>query len=138
MNGRGYNKSLVINNNMKKLLSLSLILLLVSCSPESNIKPTIDRVNQDINIKVIFHENGNELEEAYRIANNLPEKTMVPEQWGFAQWNEFLDKDGNSVTLPGQQYQCTIHTFKPKRQNDQIVLTMGHELLHCVYGSYHN
>jgi hypothetical protein len=122
---------------MKKLLLLSL-LVLVSCSPESDIKPTIDRVNTDINIKVIFHENGIELEEAYRIANNLPERTLVPEQWGFAQWNEFLDKDGNSIALSGQQYQCTIHTFKPKRQNDQLVLTLGHELLHCVYGSYHN
>ena len=122
---------------MKKLLLLSL-LVLVSCSPESDIKPTIDRVNTDINIKVIFHENGIELEEAYRIANNLPERTLVPEQWGFAQWNEFLDKDGNSIALSGQQYQCTIHTFKPKRQNEQLVLTLGHELLHCVYGSYHN
>jgi hypothetical protein len=122
---------------MKKLLLLSL-LVLVSCSPESNIKPTIDRANTDINIKVIFHENGIELEEAYRMANNLPERTLVPEQWGFAQWNEFLDKDGNSIALSGQQYQCTIHTFKPKRQNDQLVLTLGHELLHCVYGSYHN
>lgn len=122
---------------MKKLL-LSLLILLVSCSPESNIKPIIDRANTDINIKVIFHENGIELEEAYRMANNLPERTIVPEQWGFAQWNEFLDEDGNSIALPGQQYQCTIHTFKPKRQNDQLVLTLGHELLHCVYGSYHN
>ena len=128
----------MINIRMKKLLSLFLIVLLVSCSPESDIKPTINRVNTDINVKVIFHENSDSLEEAYRVINKLSDRTPVPEQWGFAAWNEFLDRNGNPVNLPEQQYQCTIHTFQPKRQNDQLVLTLGHELLHCVYGSYHN
>jgi hypothetical protein len=122
---------------MKKLLLLTL-LVLISCSPESNIKPTIDRTNQDIMVRVIFHENNSSLEEAYRIANNLDSRTPIPEQWGFAQWNEFRDRDGNTVNIPGEQYQCTIHTFQPKRQDDQLVRTMGHELLHCIYGSYHN
>lgn len=128
----------MINIRMKKLLSLFLIVLLVRCSPESNIKPTIDRTDTDITVRVIFHENKDSLEEAYRAINKLPESTQVPEQWGFAAWNEFLDRDGNLVSSPEQQYQCIIHTFQPNRQNDRLVLTLGHELLHCVYGSYHN
>jgi hypothetical protein len=122
---------------MKKLLLLSL-LVLVSCQPESNIKPTIDRTNQDMTVRVVFHEDTDSLEEAYRITNNLSTRTPIPEQWGFAAWNEFRDREGNTVEIPGEQYRCTIHTFKPKRQDDQLVLTMGHELLHCIYGSYHN
>ena len=122
---------------MKKLLLLSL-LVLVSCQPESNIKPTIDRTDKDMTVRVVFHEDTDSLEEAYRITNNLSARTPIPEQWGFAARNEFRDREGNTVELPGEQYRCTIHTFQPKRQDDQLVLTMGHELLHCIYGSYHN
>jgi hypothetical protein len=89
-------------------------------------------------VRVIFHEDTDSLEEVYRITNNLSARTPIPEQWGFAAWNEFRDREGNTVELPGEQYRCTIHTFQPKRQDDQLVLTMGHELLHCIYGSYHN
>ena len=122
---------------MKKLLLLSL-LILVSCQPESNIKPTTDRTNQDISIKVIFHESNKSLEDAYRIANNLSDNVPVPDQWGFAQWNQWADRDGNLIDLPDQPYWCTIHVMKPKRQNDRPVLALGHEMMHCLYGSYHD
>jgi hypothetical protein len=122
---------------MKKLLLIPLLFIL-SCSPESNIKPTMDRTEQDIKIRVVFHENSDSLEEAYRKANNLPARTPVPEQWGFAAWNEWQDSDGNYIDLPDQEYWCTIHAFQPTRQTDQRVLTLGHELLHCVYGSFHD
>jgi hypothetical protein len=48
---------------MKKLLLLSL-LVLVSCQPESNIKPTIDRTDKDMIVRVVFHEDTDSLEEA--------------------------------------------------------------------------
>jgi hypothetical protein len=139
MNGSGYEKDL-INNIMKKLLLIPLLLIL-GCSPESDIKPTMDRTNQDIRIRVIFHETQVSLEEAYRIANNLPSRTPVPEQWGFAAWNQWRDpRTGNFIDIipPGQEYWCNIHAFRPKNQADQRVLTLGHELLHCVYGSFHD
>jgi hypothetical protein len=122
---------------MKKLLLIA-VLLLASCAPDSNIKPTLDRTEQEITITVKFHDNRDSLEAAYREINKLPANAQIPEQWGFAKWNQWMDANGNFVLLPGAQLRCDIHTFKPKRQDDQIVLTMGHELLHCVYGSYHD
>jgi hypothetical protein len=123
---------------MKTLILVLFALLIISCSPESDIKPTMDRTNQDIRVRVILHPNSASLEEAYRIANNLPERTPVPEQWGFAAWNQWQDSDGNFIDLPDQEYWCTIHAFEPRRQTDQRVLTLGHELLHCIYGSFHD
>jgi hypothetical protein len=137
MNGNGCVTDLINNITMKKLLLIPLLLIL-SCSPESDIKPTMDRTDKDIQIRVIFHETSDSLEEAYRLANKLPERTPVPEQWGFAAWNEWRDRQGNSIDNPDEQYRCTIHAFQPTRQTDQRVLTLGHELLHCVYGSYHD
>jgi hypothetical protein len=121
---------------MKKLLSC-LLILVAGCSPESNIKPTIDRVGENISVQVIFHDNRASLEEAYRVSNNLASTDPVPEQWGFSVWNMWLDADGNQVDLPGRDYRCTVHSFHPKSIDDQHVRTLGHELLHCVYGSYH-
>jgi hypothetical protein len=137
MNGSGYENDLINNITMKKLLLIPLLLIL-SCSPESDIKPTMDRTEQDILIRVVLHPNGNSLEEAYREVNNLPARAPVPEHWGFAAWNEWRDSDGNSVDNPGEQYWCVIHAVEPKRQTDQRVLTLGHELLHCIYGSFHD
>lgn len=121
---------------MKKLL-LTLLILFVSCSPESNIKPTMDRTDSEISITLIFYPNKSSLDDAYRIANKLHKNDPVPDQWGFAEWNEMRDADGNLLELPKEQYACVVHTYQPQRQNDRYVLTMGHELLHCVYGSYH-
>lgn len=128
----------MININMKKLL-IVIALFLVSCGEQqSNIEPTIDRIDQDIKVRVIFHDTTDSLEEAYRVAHNLNNRVPVPEQWGFARWNEWRDSDGNYVEPPDAEYWCTIHTFRPRRQNDQHVTTLGHELLHCVYGSFHD
>jgi len=121
---------------MKKLI-LATVLLLSACTPESNIKPTIDRTERDITVRVIFHENRESLEEAYRTINLLEDNIPIPEQWGFAKWNEWRDRQGNYIEPLVAELKCEIHTFRPKNQDDQLVLTMGHELLHCVHGSYH-
>lgn len=117
------------------LIIISIVLMIASCSPESNIKPTMDRTNQDLNIRVIFYDTKSDLAEAYREVNQLPANAEVPDQWGFAAWNEQRTPEG--TLIDSENKMCVIHTFQPKRQNDRLVLTMGHELLHCVYGSYH-
>lgn len=123
---------------MRKLLVLVFVMMLVSCGEQpSNIQPTIDRVDQDIRVRVLFYDNADQLEEAYRQVNNLSNRQPVPEPWGFAQWNEWRDANGNYVEPEGVEYFCTIHTFRPRRQNDHHTTTLGHELLHCLYGSYH-
>lgn len=124
---------------MKKILILTCALLF-GCSPEdlpSNITPSIDRVGQEMTVKVFFYPDAAALEEAYRKVNNLTDRVPVPEQWGFARWNEWRAPDGIYIEPNGARYWCNIYTMTPKRQEDQHVLTLGHELLHCVYGSYH-
>lgn len=122
---------------MRLLLLTLLGFLLVGCAPESDIKPTIERTDQDILIRVTFHPTKSSLDDAYRAVNNLPKDAAVPDQLGFANWNEWIDANNNLVSVQNQQYTCNIHTFKPAYQDDDRVLTMGHELLHCVYGKYH-
>lgn len=124
---------------MKKIILLTLAIL-VGCSEQhtsSNITPTIDRVGQEMTVKVFFYPDADSLEEAYRVVMNLPSRTPVPEQWGFARWNEWRSPDGIYIEPNSPRYWCNIYTMTPKRQEDQHVLTLGHELLHCLYGSYH-
>jgi hypothetical protein len=114
------------------------ITLLAGCGEQSpSITPTLDRTGVPISVTVQFYNTSAELEEAYRQVNNLSSRIPVPEQWGFASWNEWIDPDGNPVEPLNAEYQCTIHTFMPRTRNDQHVTTLGHELLHCVWGSWH-
>jgi len=126
---------------MKKLL-IAITLFLVGCGEQSsNIKPTIDRVGQEMTVKVFFYPDSESLEEAYRKVNNLSEIVPVPEQWGFAQWNEWRSPEGIYIEPETPRYWCNIYVIQSKRQGDQnpvTLLTLGHELLHCLYGSYHN
>lgn len=123
---------------MRKIFTVIIGLLLASCAPESNIQPTIDRTDKEILIRVTFHPDKDSMEDAYRAVHNLPKDATVPDQLGFANWNEWIDLAGNQVVRQDQQFSCEIHTFKPIYQDDDRVLTMGHELLHCVYGKYHD
>lgn len=123
---------------IKNIVKIAVVAVLVGCAPNSNINKTIDRTEKEIIITVKFYENRIQLEDAYREANNLGKNVEIPEQWGFAQWNSWRNAAGEYIDLPGEEYRCDIHTFRPKRIDDQAVVTLGHELLHCIYGSYHN
>lgn len=123
---------------MKKIIALTLLLLAGCGEQPSNIEPKIDRVGQEMTVKVFFYPDSSSLEEAYRKVNNLSERVPVPEHWGFAQWNEWRSPDGIYIEPGSPRYWCNIYVIQPKRQEDQHVVTMGHELLHCLYGSYHD
>ena len=34
-------------------------------------------------------------------------------------------------------YTCELYVVRPERVNDPATATLGHELLHCLLGSYH-
>lgn len=122
---------------MVKLLVVGMFGMLFGCAPDSNINNTFDREGKQLQVTVTFYDTRKQIEEAYRKANNLNSSVFVEEQWGFAQWVEWKDAEGNAVELSSGPYICNIHAFQPRRIDDQAVLTLGHELLHCVYGSYH-
>jgi hypothetical protein len=37
-----------------------------------------------------------------------------------------------------EPYECEIHIVAPTRIDDEDTLTLGHEMSHCLYGSYHD
>ncbi len=49
---------------------------------------------------------------------------------GLARW---FFKSNN----PDQMHRCEIHVVTPQRKDGPHVMTWGHELAHCIYGTYH-
>lgn len=114
---------------MKKLLII-LPFLLFSCSEETGIKGSTDRLEKPITVTVATVKNELELKKIYGELTGIP-NAQIPDQYGFAQWNE--RKDGSDPL----SYNCQIYILEPGRKNDQQILTLGHEMAHCIWGSYH-
>lgn len=121
-----------MRKSITKALAVLAFGLLASCSPEAGrgVKGTIDRVGEPITVTVTLYENRADLNRAYiRLTG---EREYRGELWGFARWNEWKGTEPE-----GSEYTCSIHSFAPRNRDDNAVLTLGHELLHCLYGEYH-
>lgn len=125
-----FSKTLI--KGLAVIVGIIATLVLGSCSPESNIKPTIDRTEKPIVVTVTFYDDRNEINRIYREILGLPDSAQTPHQWGFAVWKERLD----GLELLGP-LTCNIHSTRPKMIDDEAIKTLGHELLHCLYGKYH-
>jgi hypothetical protein len=107
---------------------------LAACSEqgtEPGLQGSINRVGKPITITVNTVNTQSELRDLYAELTGVPD-AQVPDQWGFAQWNETV-----SGADP-EQLRCDVYVLQPRKPDDQRVLTLGHELAHCVWGSYHN
>lgn len=92
-----------------------------SSSSERVVKQ-LNRENQVMVIKVVVYSSRERLQEAYKRSNvGAPGNERVE---GFAQWNP----DNNS---------CIIYVSKVEWVRDSEMGTWGHELAHCIYGSFH-
>ncbi len=97
-------------------------MFIASCDKPDMAEKDIDRSKQPIKITVTTYETQYELFEARKAHDGVIADTIV----GFAFWN---------VTEPAW---CEIHVVKPSNANDTAEMeNWGHELMHCVYGSYH-
>jgi hypothetical protein len=93
--------------------------LIVACGERKpNIVKQLDREGKPTIVTVHFYENERELKQAMQ-RYNPPEGLQ-----GMAIWSE-----SDAV--------CTIHTLAVKRVDDEATRTLGHEMLHCIYGSFH-
>jgi|SaaInlStandDraft_1057018.scaffolds.fasta_scaffold19704_2 hypothetical protein len=111
---------------MKKIAALLMLLLLPSCdklSPE--LEGSHDYEDKPFSITVYVYDSKAELTAAAK-------ELGVPEEAeGFALWS-LTAKDRSVMTG------CSVHVVKPKGVRDHSQMTTwGHELVHCVYGSYH-
>lgn len=116
---------------MKKI-ALLFVFFLVSCSDsnDNGIQGTINRLEKEITVTVTTVKTERQLIELYSDLTGIS-NSMVPDQYGFAQWNERVD--GSDPEL----YNCQIYIIEPKRVDDNQILTLGHEMAHCLWGSYH-
>lgn len=123
---------------MKYIIAFLALFLLTSCDQnESNIDQKINRESLPIKTTVHFYNNVEEVRKKYRELNNLDKDQEVLTE-GFAIWPEWKDQSGNSVIPEGKELRCDIYTVRPSKIDDEAVLTLGHEMLHCVYGKYHS
>ena len=124
---------------MKKLFVIALLSLIAFYACDNNtsrkIDEKFDRSGQLIKIKVHYFSNETDLKKEYQRLNQVP-LSRVPDQYGFAQWPEWKDEEGNKVEKP-ELFRCDIYIMRPERIDDNNVLTLGHEMVDCLHGSYH-
>lgn len=119
---------------MIRLLLITLILLLTSCeqSERRKLEGSIDRVEEEIVTVVNFHDDIVSLRIAYADHHGIPAHQVPNGLQGFAVWSEWVNQEPDNV-----EYDCVIHTIEPIRVDDKHTKTLGHEMLHCLYGTYH-
>lgn len=111
------------------LILISLVLILFGCQQESQspkIEKQHNRTGNPITITVIEHDSYSDATTAlnkFHRENKLPR--ISDTSLGWSAWD---------LNPP---YQCEIHVKPPTRIDDDDVLTLGHEMAHCLYGSYH-
>lgn len=105
------------------ILLLLTALALSSCDQtgKSNINPEWDRNNQELSITIKLYDTQKEMNTA------LSERLGTP-----------IDPNtlGKAIMSPNDNV-CEVFSVRPKRIDDQKTMTLGHEVLHCVYGRYH-
>jgi hypothetical protein len=113
---------------MKSITVLFLTLLVLSgCSDEPKVaveplKGTLNNEGKPFKLKTTTYANKSQLDLAYKESKL---KTHKGKADGWSGWNI----DGTY---------CEIHVVQLQSQNDTDQMeTWGHELAHCVYGSYH-
>ena len=116
----------MLRGTLSKILLVLAIISMVSCdpSPKEKISGTQDYTGVQFPITVYTYDTRAELNKA--VEDRKPKGQRVE---GLALW--FLTKETRKMQ------RCEIHVVSPSRIDDEHVLTWGHELAHCVYGTYH-
>lgn len=112
-----------------KYLLLSFSLFMFGCdASSSDIRRDRNSENVQFPITVFVYDDQEDM------LKNLSKRETpgsLHEIEGFANW--YLNKDTNEMT------RCEIHVVRPNSYMDNPEFTTwGHELAHCVYGSFHN
>jgi len=95
-----------------------ILLLFISTNYSTSITPEFDRSNNPMKITVYTYKNRDQLNKAHPGKKELNRR-------GWALWYE---KDSS---------ECEIHILQGKGLDDDITLSWGHELQHCIYGRFH-
>ena len=102
----------------RKLAAVPLLLGMVACSGTPREYLQKDHTRTHIDLRINLYSNKTEMTRA--LNKKFPRLYTNPE--GVAAWDTVTNK-------------CEIYVVEPKKPFD--ISTWGHELLHCVYGSWH-
>lgn len=86
---------------------------------------SMDNSNRQFPITVFTYGSVSELNAAIKDKKSSKNKVR-----GFSRW-WFASKEKKEML------RCEIHVVTPRIKDGTHVMTWGHELAHCVYGSYH-
>lgn len=102
---------------MKSITLISLILLSFGCGDKNTINKDFNREGETLSV---------------RISTASSEKEMRDKAWEYEKGIQ-----GQALYSPNDN-KCEIVIYKPKRVDDEATLTLGHELMQCLYGDYHD
>jgi len=83
-------------------------------------------------VVVHFYDSSREVTDKYKELRDIPRIRRIPERDGFAIWTEWTGEKSED-----EIYTCEIHTLRPNKIDDNATMTLGHEMLHCIFGTYH-
>lgn len=118
----------MLRDTLSKIIIGVMILFVVSCEPlpDKGLIKTHDVTGEYLDIRVMTFKSQKGLQK-YLTKN----KMTFHEVDGLAQWVHPKD-DLTKVK------RCEIYVVEPKSVRDTDVMeTWGHELAHCIYGSFH-
>lgn len=108
------------------ILSAILLVGMIACSEnKTTLKETHNVDGQDFTIRVTTFPTQKALQD-FLDDNEYTSESVD----GLARW--IISKDMKNLK------RCDIYVVKPKRAREHNIMeTWGHELVHCVYGSFH-
>ena len=110
----------------KIITTAVLALLLASCDNPTGINKTHDVTDQYIDIRVMTFESKTQLNKFLELKSYSDQEVD-----GLARW---VHPKSDMSTVK----RCDIYVVEPSGVRDTGTLTTwGHELAHCMYGSYH-
>lgn len=120
-----------------KLLTIAAALSAVSCDmAPSELTGSINKVGKPVVTTVFFYDNIKQVQDKYREVHKIPKDQAIGTT-GFARWAEYRDINGKPIEVENEPHTCVIHTVRPTQIDDEATKTLGHEMLHCLIGTYH-
>lgn len=103
------------------------ILLLASCEQQKTpMQKEHNRTGKPITITVYEYDSYAEVSLALmKFQKELNQPVTKETSLGWSGWDR------------QEPYECVIHIKPPTKIDDDDTLTLGHEMAHCLYGSYH-
>lgn len=112
----------------RKLLILLIIFLSIAgCSEPGDPIDKAGGTTLNVDLQIVLHDSYDDLLAAY------PHDDMIQ-----LDYDEYLE--GFSLfmrNVPARRSVCEVHIIEPQEIDGEHTLTLGHEVLHCVYGLYH-